>query len=137
MRIARAVPLAALALVLSACASASPKPSLECLVPDSGLGQRIAMGASGAAIEPVALSAVKAPALKDAYLVGMTFTAAGVEGDQRGVWAVGSLADEPGLIAAVDGFAQSFTTWPSQVAGQQFNVNEPGAKDALACLDAG
>lgn len=127
---------AVLLLLLAGCSSPAPEPpadALECLDVAEGVGARIADGATTVPMSPVELAAVEAPALKDAYLVAMSFSAEGGD-DAIGVWATTSLADESMSVMAVDGYAASFTNWPNVVDGQELDASEPGAEDAIACL---
>lgn len=128
------VALAGVLMSVAACSSAAPEPEAECLAVDASVGARIAEGASGVALTPGELAAVKSPDMSDAYLVAMTFDAAG--GDtETGVWAVTDLTDAATSILAVDGMAQSFTVWPGTLEGQALSITEPGASDAIACLE--
>lgn len=130
---------AATLLALTACSSAPDAPTdntaLECLAPDPSVAERIAEGASGAAITPTASAAVKAPDMKDAYLVAVTFTTEGLDGDDTGVWAVTDIEGGSTSVLAVDGTAHSFTTWPNTIGGETLNTTEPGAAESIACLD--
>jgi hypothetical protein len=121
---------------LSACGgSGEPEaPAAECLTPAPEVAEAIAEGANATAITPTGSAAVRAPDRADAYLVAMTFTVAGVDEDQTGVWMVASIEGNPAPIAAVDGFAQEFTDWPDTINGEELAVTEAGADDAKACL---
>ncbi|TQJ31392.1 hypothetical protein FBY39_1861 [Microbacterium sp. SLBN-146] len=64
----------------------------------------------------------------------MEFDAAG--GDPEvGVWMTAAIEGSPPPIAAVDGFAQQFTVWPGTINGEELSIVEPGAEDAIACLE--
>lgn len=53
--------------------------------------------------------------------------------DEQAVWAVNALTEEDGVgpIMAVDGYAQSFTTWPALEGAN----GKPIVSDVKRCLD--
>lgn len=139
-----AAALLALAAALAVTGCSTPEPArpsatetaVDCLDVSADVMQTIASGANATHITPVTAAAVKAPAMQDAYLVAMTFTGPSFEDEpETGVWAVPSLSEAVGPIFAIDAFAQSFTDWPHQYQGRKYSIAEPGARDALNCLN--
>jgi hypothetical protein len=120
---------------LTGCASGPSTTKLECLAATPKLAATIAQGANKTPITPTGrIAAVKSPDFKDAYLVAMEFDAPG-GASEIGVWATPNLTGGDGPILAIDGFAHQFTVWPNQMNGEKFSITEPGAADAVACLN--
>ncbi|AMB58230.1 hypothetical protein [Microterricola viridarii] len=124
-----------LAASLAGC-SASGGDGRECQTVPADLLERIALGSSGDALTPVAGGAVASASFDDAYIVAMEFEVPGND-NQVGAWAVGSLEDGATTVLAVDGLAQQFTQWPSEINGEKLDVREDGVTEAKACLEQG
>lgn len=77
--------------------------------------------------------AVRSPDFKKVFFVAADVTAPGVSG-YSGVWSVNDL-QSPGLILAVDGFAQKFTVWPdADKTDARISRADPSVNRAKDCL---
>lgn len=119
---------------LAACSTGSNVDERECLDVPTDIMTQIADGANGAPIGPVAASAVRSESFDDATIVAMSFDLDGAE--EQGVWAVGGTLDQPGSILAIDAIAAVVTDWPNHMNGEQFDITEDGASEAVECLAA-
>lgn len=120
--------LSLLPLTLIGCSSSTESAAPTCLDVPDGVAQRILDGADSP-ITASSAAAVSAPDRSDAYLIALQLA------DGQGVWMTTSLKDETMSIVAVDAVAQTVTHWPSQVNGEKLSITEPGAHDAINCLN--
>ena len=131
----RAAAAVLLLLALTGCSGARGGDDRECYDVTPELMAAIAEGANEIPITPIDAAAVKSENFDDAYIVAMSFTVAGVDDPQVGVWAVATLEPPYAPFLAVDGFAHEFTVWPNEINGDELTVTEDGVTEAKACLE--
>lgn len=113
------------------------KSTVDCLSVDSDMGISImSESESGTGAKFVKASAVRSPNFKKVYFIAVEFSAPGVD-NQVGVFASNVLTTSEGRSAplAVDGTAQSFTTWPdADKTTSAISVADPSVDTAKACI---
>lgn len=120
----------AAASVLSACSSGGD--GRDCIDVPAEIMDRIAEGANGVPITPIAAGAVIPEGFSDATIIAMSFDAAGNEA--VGTWLITGTVDNPGLTMSVDAMAESFTDWPSEYKGTPLRKIVDGKTEAKACI---
>jgi hypothetical protein len=120
-------------LALSGCTAAPEADGRPCVEIPAGWLDRIAEGASGVAMTPVAGAGVEHTG--GGYVVAMRFSAPGGD-DETGLWALSTLEDTAGNVGAIDGTAKAFTQWPAIIDGVKLGPSTDGVPEAEDCLSA-
>lgn len=75
-------------------------------------------------------SAVKSNDYRNAYMIAAELQAAGLDGNDIGLWLSNSLEVGEGMIFSVNPLATEFSVWPRK--GSQF---DQGAQEAINCVE--
>jgi hypothetical protein len=105
----------------------------ECVAVPTSIGKAIATGSEADPIKFTSLGGWKSTDYANVYFIAGTWDVQGV-GPTTGIWATNHI-DKAGLIMAVDGEAQQFTTWPdADSTDAEISKADPGVKKATECL---